>query len=223
MKDKKIIVLAVLTPLAIIALASTFSFETPAAAKKNSQNQNTNQTNQPGNEQTVGQNQEKAQPKQERKENQEEIRQRNCQNIQSKIQNRINRYENYNSQNRNRFHYLKTRLEKFTADLKARDYDVSQIEQDLKILDEKIQKLNNACEEFINQLKQAQDYSCNKSREEFKNSLNRSVNNIPGIHQYLADIKNFYKDTIRPDILTLRNQKSTLKNQSKDQEPAQKQ
>jgi hypothetical protein len=133
-----------------------------------------------------------------------QISEQRCKNIETRIETRINRYDNNQNRDVTVYANLKSRLDKLVERLKLRSLDTSKLETDLKTLDEKIAKAQTDYETFINGLKETQNLACGESQGQFSGKLGEARKVILTVRQDRIDIRNFLRNTIRPDIQALR-------------------
>lgn len=145
---------------------------------------------------------------QERKEERDQIREekneRICENIESRVRTRINRYENSKKAHMNVFSNMLDRLERAVERFETMDLDVTELKSHIAVLKGKIEKLYSDHESFIGELQTTEDFACGKSEGEFKAKLGEARKVAPKIKQDILDIREYYKTTVREDLLKLR-------------------
>lgn len=147
-----------------------------------------------------------AERNENREEKKEERKERNCKNIETQIQNRINRYENSHDQHVKILNNMKPRLAQIISKFEAKGLDASALETDAKMLSSMIDSVVTTYQTFLSTLKETQSNACGESDGEFKNKLGESRRILPEVKEGIEDIREYYKSTIRPDILELRDQ-----------------
>ncbi len=153
------------------------------------------------------------------KEKKAQLEERACERIENRIRTRINRYENNQQKDRNVFGGMVERLEKLIAVLEARELDTADLEDDLAILKEKVANLDQLHQDFIDSLKETQQYACGQSEGQFKSKLGESRKVISEVKEAIQDIRQFYAGTIRTHLLQIRNQwQEQMMNQQEEQE-----
>jgi hypothetical protein len=148
----------------------------------------------------------KNQAKEERKEQKKEKWEQRCSIMEKRIDTRIKRYENKKNANSNRFSNMQSRFEKLVERLEAKGYDMTVLKEDLKMLDEKINKLYGTHDAFISVLYETKENPCGESEGAFIKGVGEARKMIPEIRKDIIDIKSFYREVIRPDLLQIREQ-----------------
>jgi hypothetical protein len=101
------------------------------------------------------------------------------------------------------------RIQQLVTKFKAQGYDTAKLEADLLTLKAKAQKFSADRLTYINALKSTQSYACGKSKGEFENELNQARQYLLTLRADRADFQSFYLNTIKPDLLALKIQKTT--------------
>jgi len=130
-----------------------------------------------------------------------------CKRIESKIEERKNRFEEGKTRRINAYDNMLVRIEKLAEKLKAKGYDVSKLETDIKILETKIEKFKTDYATFIASLGQTREFACGKSDGEFKGKLGEARKNLPTLRADVKDIHDFFRTTIKADFKAIRDQK----------------
>lgn len=141
-----------------------------------------------------------------REEKKEERQEGNCKNVEKQIQNRINRYGNSHDRHVKILNNMEEKLARIISRFEIRDLDVSELRADAKTLSDMIDSVVATHQAFLSALKESENYACSESDDEFKNKLGESRRILPEVKEGIEDIREYYKDTIRPDLLELRRQ-----------------
>jgi hypothetical protein len=140
----------------------------------------------------------------------EKLLEARCKNIQTRLETRINRYENNGQMFETVFGNMLARMQRLSDRLKAKGIDVSKLEADLITLNGKINKLFSDQESFMLTLEAAKSITCSEvDREnstETKTKIGEARKVFQTLHEDRLDIRNFFKETIKPDILAIRQQ-----------------
>lgn len=143
--------------------------------------------------------------RQERRENRLEKR---CEQIQSRIETRLNRYENNGSMLETVYGNLNARLERLIERLKNKGADTTQLEADFETLKNKINDLLAQHESFMETLEAAAEITCSEvdqeNSTETKEKMGEARKVFETIKQKRIEIRDFVKNTIKPDILAIR-------------------
>ena len=103
-----------------------------------------------------------------------------------------------------RYQTLREKVARIITSLEAKGLDVTKLKTDLEMLDAKIKKAQDDYAAFIAKLKETKDLSCGSSEGEFKAKLDEARALLKTFREDLEDIRNFYKTTIKADVLELR-------------------
>ncbi|MFA5076026.1 MAG: hypothetical protein WC480_01265 [Patescibacteria group bacterium] len=136
----------------------------------------------------------------------EELRDNVCKNTESRIAIRATRYKNNKERHAAVHNQIREKIQKLISRLQAKGYDVAKLNEDLATLDSKISKFGTDYEIYINQLTATQGYICGQSEGKFIAALKEANTYLKLVHQDSLDIRLFYQQTIRPDILALKEQ-----------------
>jgi len=132
-----------------------------------------------------------------------------CSRIEARVRLKVQRFETLKERRVNAYLNMKDRVAKFINRLEKQGYDVSKLKEDLKVLEEKINKFAKDYSAFINTLKESQSYGCGHSEGQFKAKLEEARSLLRVVFEDVREIKNYYRTVIRPDLQTLRQQKPT--------------
>lgn len=144
--------------------------------------------------------------KEKRVENREERKEKRCENVEKRVQTRINRYENNHSRHVKILENMEARLAKVITLFDEKGLDVSKLEADTATLSDMIDDVVATHETFVGELGKSENYACGESEGEFKKQLSKARRVLPEVKEGIEQIRTFYKDTIRPEILDLRSQ-----------------
>lgn len=130
-----------------------------------------------------------------------------CEAVNKRIDARINNYNQRkdlhiakNQRNVVRWTELANRLE-------AKGYDVTKLRADLKTLDGMLTAAATDYADFISKIETTKSYDCGESKGMFKESLSSSKAELAGFRAKAKTIADFIKNTIMPDLKSLRAQK----------------
>ena len=129
-----------------------------------------------------------------------------CENVEARVRTRVNRYENNKNAHMNVFSNMLNRLQRVVDRFKEAKLDTTELEKNVTALEVLIDKLYADHDVFISDLKETQDYACGKSEGEFKAKLGVARKVMPEVRTDIVEIREYYKSTVRPEILDLRSQ-----------------
>lgn len=130
-----------------------------------------------------------------------------CERIEKRIEARVTHFNNKKEKHVARYNRLKERLARLGARLQEKGYDITQIQADLRVLDEKIKQWASDYALFINKLEETKNLACGESQDTFKEALKEARRQLQLVHQNSREIHEFYQTVIRVDIQALKNQK----------------
>lgn len=133
-----------------------------------------------------------------------------CERIENRLDAISTRYDLNKDRHLEQYQKTKNDFANLMKVLTAKDYDVTKLQADAKVLDEKIVKFGRDYDAYVVQMKKAQQLACGQSQGSFKTELD-------GVHQALRvvradaqDIRQYYQTVIKVDIQTVRQQKLHL-------------
>ena len=104
---------------------------------------------------------------------------------------------------------MSTRLTKLVADLDAKGgYDTAKVKSDIKALNTKIAKLKADYATFVAKIEATKNLDCADAEGKFKDSLKDSKGGLEAVRLESKDIKDFYQNTVKPDVQALRKQQT---------------
>lgn len=131
---------------------------------------------------------------------------RYCEKVQTRLQTKTQSYNQAGDKHMSTYNNMVGRLEKFIANIKAKNYDVTELESDIKTLKAKIAEFQGQMEAAEQQTRQSSLNACSKTDEAVRTSLSLSRNRIRNSYQKAAEIRSFYHNVIRPDLLEIKAQ-----------------
>lgn len=131
---------------------------------------------------------------------------RNCEQVEAKIQTRLQNYATVKEAHTEAYQNLFDRLDTFVTNIKAKGYDTTTLEADIAVLQQKIEDFNTLIGNSYGELQQTQTYTCGQAEGQFIKSLAKSRQQVRLSHQKAQEIRTFYRDVIRVDLLELKTQ-----------------
>lgn len=130
-----------------------------------------------------------------------------CARITKNIENRTAGFDENKDRHYEAYKNLKDRMEKFLAKLTEKGYDVTEFKADLTVLNTKIQKFADDYAAYQAKLGETKEYACGHSDGDFKAKLGEARVLLKTVREDSKDIKNYYLNTIKPDLKEIRKQK----------------
>lgn len=155
--------------------------------------------------------------KEAREEAKEERKEKRCERIQNRIQNREERYEEKLNRHEMKFDRVADKVESLSERFKDSGLDVSDLEASLATFEGMVNDLRDEQEAFIAALGETENYVCGESEGEFKNQLKEAREMVPGIKEQVAEVRDYYKNTLREEILKLREQIKELREDNNEE------
>lgn len=147
----------------------------------------------------------------------EAIKEKKCERWQNRIQNRIKRYENKHQLHERVFGNMVDRLKKVSERLKDAGLDTGDLNSYITVLEGKINDLMGEHADFIDQLEQTDEHSCGQSEGEFKNQLGEARRMIPQVRSALDEVRDYYRDVVRPELIELKQQLNDEKDDEEEE------
>lgn len=136
-----------------------------------------------------------------------------CPVIESKIQVKITNFDNVKIRHLEIYNRVRNRIASLTEKLAASGIDVTKLNYQLVVFDQKLKKFSDDYAIYINKLKESQAYVCGRSEGVFKTKLKEAKTALAQVHKDAVDIRTYYAQTIKPEInrirTLIRNQKTT--------------
>jgi hypothetical protein len=129
-----------------------------------------------------------------------------CITIQSKISEMSKRYDNNKKGFVERYNNAQKRLSELVVKLNERGYDTVKLQADLKIWEEKINKIGIEHNEFLTALQSAKEKGCGTDNKVFKEALQFSRVQLSDVKSSAKEAKDFYQSVIREDLKKIKEQ-----------------
>jgi len=127
--------------------------------------------------------------------------------ISQRVQAIINRFNARKDQHLAVYNNVKNKLKEIADTLEAKGYDVSKVRSDYQNLDSMIQKAASDYSAFIATLQGSLQYTPLQSEGQFMSMMETARAQLGTFRQDCVSIKDFYLNTIRPDVKALKDQK----------------
>jgi len=154
------------------------------------------------------------------KEERQEAKEEKCKNVESRIEAKMNKYENGNVSVEDVYKRLKERIRNMVTRLENNGIDASKLEDDLAVLEQKINQVSSSYDTFIAGLEETKTYACGESEGQFRTKLQEAKKLMANVRTGRQETRSFVVNTIIPDIKALREQLKTKieeQNQTKEQ------
>lgn len=129
-----------------------------------------------------------------------------CTKVENRIKLQIKYFENAQRRRTNAYQNTQARLAGLKDNLTNRGFDTVQLGTDLETLQLKIDTYSKAFDDFMVELKQAQELSCGESDGAFKDSITKARELLQQVRSLGLDIRSFLAETIRPELVSLKSQ-----------------
>lgn len=129
-----------------------------------------------------------------------------CEKIQNKIEEKQDKFKDKKGSHLEAYNNLLDRLETLQIRLKNKGYDTVQVGKDRTELEEKIEKFSSDYDTYRELANESKSYACDKTKAELQSKLAEVKAALKTVKSDSKDIKNFYKNVIKPDILQLKKQ-----------------
>lgn len=136
----------------------------------------------------------------------DELAQKKCEVAQKRISNKSGQLENNRKMYQKVYGNMESRLARLVERLDNVGLDTSKLKADLAELKTMTQKLHSDYAAFISEFKGTETAACDKTKEEFKSQFEGVREQVKVIKNDRAAIRNFFNDTIRPELQLLKSQ-----------------
>ncbi|MFA5021216.1 MAG: hypothetical protein WC517_04130 [Patescibacteria group bacterium] len=128
-----------------------------------------------------------------------------CPIIESKIQVKVTDFDNVKIRHLAVYDNLRSRLNAAADRLAARGVDVSALQADLSVLDQKIAKFNADYSDYSVKLRAGQGFACGQPESQFRAKLKEARAAMQLVHQDALDIRAYIGGTIKVELMRIRN------------------
>ena len=132
---------------------------------------------------------------------------RRCFVAQNLIEQRVETYRKNRDNHITRYNRMKDRLTALVNRLTENGHDTTKVKADLLVLEGKIQKFAADSAAFHKKLEEANDYNCGDAEGAFKSRIEEARDLLKIVRADAADIRDYFKNTIKPDFQALRGSK----------------
>lgn len=132
------------------------------------------------------------------------IFQAKCNEKKDRLRNRIDNFDEKKNKHMEIYTKLQDRLSLKIEEWADMGYDTSKIEEDQLKLSKMVKEFSDEYSKYIDSLREAEESICNET--EFEGTLEDLKEELSKIRSKAQDIKDFYYNTLRADILELKQQ-----------------
>lgn len=129
-----------------------------------------------------------------------------CQQITTRIENVTNGYNTSKDRHIANYNHIKSRIESFIVDLKAKDYDVDAVETDLNQLDTYVKNLATEYTQFITKLNETKQIACGNSNGDYRAKLGEARKELSDVRELSQATRQFIVTQLRVNLLDLKSQ-----------------
>jgi len=130
-----------------------------------------------------------------------------CAAVEHRVEGKITMFEQNRDPHFTRFTRLSAQLDQIINKSYTKGYNITVLDNDIALLNEKISQFQNDYSLFIQKLQNTRNFTCGHSEGQFQAALNASKTQLKILRQDAEDIKKFYDEIIKKDIAQLREQK----------------
>lgn len=131
-----------------------------------------------------------------------------CEKINSNVEKIISNYDEKVAKHIEKYQNIVIKVETAVNRIEEKGIDVTMIRSQLETLNQMILNMHQNREQYINTLRDSQNYICGESEGEFKNRIQTARTELNLVKNNAEEIKNYMENTIRPELLRLREQLS---------------
>jgi hypothetical protein len=130
-----------------------------------------------------------------------------CARIQERVDSKIALFEEKKKSHAAVYENIKKRISAVIEKASAKGYDTAELKSDLTVLEEKIATFTNDYASYLSKIKGSKNFTCGHSEGDFKGELVEARALLKTVHTDAQDIRNYVKNTIKPAIKALKDQK----------------
>ena len=147
-------------------------------------------------------------------EKKDEFAERRCEVLEKRVDLAIDRYTNNNSRYMEVFENLIEKLTAFADRSEDAGQDVTALRADIETLRTKVDEINTAYGEYIQELSDSKAFACGQAEGEYKTTLKTALQSHLAVKKMIIETRSFYQNEIKPDLKRLREERrNTLREQ----------
>lgn len=131
---------------------------------------------------------------------------KNCEKIEARIQTKMQNYATSKKKFITAYDNIVSRIDKIIIVAKENNYDTTKLEADLATFESMLDEFKAGMDESYAQLERTQQYTCGESEGQFMGALTQSRNQLQNAHQKAVELRTFYKETLKIDLLALKDE-----------------
>lgn len=132
-----------------------------------------------------------------------------CDRVENRLDAIMSHYDVNKDRHLETYKQLKTDFANLMRLLSSKEYDVTKLQADAKVLDEKIVKFGRDYEAYVTQIEKTKEFACGESAGNFVSELEKVHQLLRVVRADVQDIRQYYLTTIKADIQAVRQQKLT--------------
>ena len=132
-----------------------------------------------------------------------------CSSIKSLAEKKLDKFEENKNKHYTIYVQLSDRIESKMNEWEGLGYDVDEVKNDLKTLNDKIDNFTADYNKYIDKLNAIRDIDCDNTETDLKNAVTSAKAALKQVKNDVGDIRNYYWTVLRPDIMDLKKQKIT--------------
>lgn len=122
-----------------------------------------------------------------------------CVVLQERIETVIENTQKRVANKKEKYEQIKQKVRRIIAIAEEHGVDASVLVEDLKILDQKIERLSVEVREFVAILKQAHELACGDDRHAYQDAVQKARQQLRVVRKAAADVRVFIVETLIPD------------------------
>lgn len=175
------------------------------------QNRPPRTTQPPLRQSTPGQAREQIQENvQQRRQTLQELRQENkseyCEEIATRMEAKVETFEQRNRAHSYRYQLMVERLESVLERFNENGYDVASLETALQGLQERIEAVQTAQQDFLTVIKEAQEFKCENTDTVFRDNKVNAEDELSAVREAKQELRTYFENEVIPAIQQLRSQ-----------------
>lgn len=123
-----------------------------------------------------------------------------CEKVHTRIDKLKDKYQNNKERHINRYDSITDKFSTIINRIKEAGYDVSSIEANVVVLQEKIDNFHVLHNEFLTIMEEAKELDCGEANGEYKAKLQEAKAKLGEVRTQVQEIKSLIRDTMIPDL-----------------------
>lgn len=136
----------------------------------------------------------------------QEAREARCQRIENFVNNRKARYQQHKATHAERYNNVKDRVQNVVSKIANQGIDVIKLNSQLQQLDTLIKNFSTKHDEIALALDGSRSAACSENKEQFEANAASAKQDLQEIKDAANAIRNFIKDNLRPELVSIKAQ-----------------